>query len=334
MKPKVFITGSIHTDALKLLEGIAEIKINPYSRVLSKSELISMVKEGVDALLVVDMEKIDGDVIEAAGSNLKIIARHGVGYDNVDVKEATRRGIYVTITRDILSETVADLTFGLILCLARRIHEGHLFVKTGLWRELNPNQFMGVDVNGKVLGIIGLGAIGTCVARRAKAFNMKVVYYDITRRRETEEKLDIEFKDLDTLLSISDYVSIHVPLTEETRGLIGKKEIDLMKRTAFLINTARGAVIDREALIDALVNRKITGAALDVYWIEPIPQDDPILKLENILLTPHIGSATIECRRKMAIAAAEEIARCLRGEKPINIVNPEVLEVVRDESSY
>ncbi|MEM2793556.1 MAG: D-glycerate dehydrogenase, partial [Candidatus Methanomethylicia archaeon] len=292
-------------------------------------ELISMVKEGVDALLVVDMEKIDGDVIEAAGSNLKIIARHGVGYDNVDVKEATRRGIYVTITRDILSETVADLTFGLILCLARRIHEGHLFVKTGLWRELNPNQFMGVDVNGKVLGIIGLGAIGTCVARRAKAFNMKVVYYDIIRRRETEEKLDIEFKDLDTLLSISDYVSIHVPLTEETRGLIGKKEIDLMKRTAFLINTARGAVIDREALIDALVNRKITGAALDVYWIEPIPQDDPILKLENILLTPHIGSATIECRRKMAIAAAEEIARCLRGEKPINIVNPEVLEVVR-----
>ena len=329
MKPKVFITGSIHVDALNLLREIAEIKINPYSRILSRNELISMVKEGIDALLVVDMEKIDKDVIEAAGNSLKIIARNGVGYDNVDVREATRRGIYVTITRDILSETVADLTFGLILCLARRIHEAHVFVKTGLWREINLNQFMGVDVNGKVLGIVGLGAIGTCVARRAKAFNMRVIYYDIIRRSNVERELNIEFKDLDELLSTSDYVSIHVPLTEETKGLIDRRRIGLMKETAFLINTARGPIIDRDALIEALMNRRIAGAALDVYWVEPIPQDDPILRLENILLTPHIGSATSECRRRMNIAAAEEIARCLRGEKPINIVNPEVLEVNR-----
>jgi D-3-phosphoglycerate dehydrogenase len=329
MKPKVFITGSIHVDALNLLREIAEIKINPYSRILSRKELISMVKEGIDALLVVDMEKIDKDVIEAAGSSLKIIARNGVGYDNVDVREATRRGVYVTITRDILSETVADLTFGLILCLARRIHEAHVFVKMGLWRELNINQFMGVDVNGKVLGIVGLGAIGKCVARRAKAFNMRVIYYDIIRRSDVERELNVEFKDLDELLSTSDYVSIHVPLTEETKVLIDRRRIGLMKETAFLINTARGAIIDRDALIEALMNRRIAGAALDVYWVEPIPQDDPILRLENILLTPHIGSATSECRRRMNIAAAEEIARCLRGEKPINIVNPEVLEVNR-----
>lgn len=327
MKPKVFITGAIHRDALKLLEDVADIKLNPYSRMLNKNELINMVKEGIDALLVVTMEKVDKDVIEAAGSNLKIISRHGVGYDNVDVQEATKRGIYVTITRNVLSETVADLTFGLILCLARRIHEAHIFVKAGVWREFNPDLFMGVDVNSKVLGIIGLGAIGTCVARRAKAFNMNVIYYDIARREEVEEELNVEFKDLDELLSASDYVSIHVPLTEETKGLIGKRELGLMKETAFLINTARGAVVDKEALMEALKNKRIAGAALDVYWVEPVPQDEPILKLENVLLTPHIGSATIECRRRMAIAAAEEIVRCLRGEKPINIVNPEVLSI-------
>ncbi len=268
--------------------------------------------------IVAGTERIDGELLDRA-PRLRLVARFGVGYDNVDVEACTRRGVYVTHTPGVLSGAVADLTWGLILALARHLVRADRFVRErwALRRERLP---FGIDLEGKTLGIIGLGRIGSEVARRAQGFGVKVIYYDVVRKPELEEAYGAEYVSLPELLQRADIVSIHVPLLPSTEHLIGERELRMMKPTALLINTSRGRVIDQKALVKAVKEGWIAGAGLDVYEEEPIPLDDPLLKLENVVLTPHIGSATRETRRRMAEVCAENVRAVLEGRRPPNLV--------------
>jgi glyoxylate reductase len=273
-------------------------------------------------------DKIDKEVLDAA-PNLRVISSYSVGFDHIDVEEATKRGIYVTNTPGVLTETTADLAWSLLMTIARRIVEADKFVRTGKWKVgWSPTLLLGRDVYGKTLGIVGLGRIGSAVAKRARGFDMKVLYYDVIRPPpEREKELGVEFAPLDRLLKESDFVTLHVPLTKETYHMISERELKLMKSTAFLINTSRGAVIDEKALVKALKEGWIAGAALDVFEKEPIDLDNPLLELENVVLVPHIGSASTETRSKMAEMAAKNLIAVLKGEEPPFLVNPEVMKV-------
>lgn len=314
---RVIVTAPIHSDALNLLEREASVYL--FERLPSEDELIDHVENADAILATLNVERITRRVIEAA-PKLKIIARHGVGYDNVDVEAATERGVWVTIA-PVLHETVADMAFAHMLCLARNLCKATHYIKSKMWKVRDPFLFMGMDLWGKTVGIIGLGRIGSAVAKRAKGFSMEVLYYDIARKPVREEELKVRFKPLKELLRESDFIVVSCPLTEKTRGMIGEEELHLMKPTAILVNIARGPIVDHDALVKALKNRWIAGAGLDVFDEEPLPQDDPLLDLENVTLTPHIASNTKECRRRMALTAVEEILRVLHGKRPRYPVN-------------
>ena len=268
-----------------------------------------------DALAVTLAEQVDAELLSHA-SRLKIVAVYAVGYNNVDLAAAGARGIVVTNTPDVLTETTADLTWGLILAVARRIPEGERLLRQGRWEGWAPTHHLGTDVYGKTLGIVGMGRIGSAVARRAAGFNMVVLYHSRRRLSPSEEKaLKAVLMALPELLRRSDFVSLHAPLTPETRHLIGKAELELMRNHAFLINTARGPLVDEPALVEALSNRGIAGAGLDVYENEPRIHPE-LLKLENVVLAPHIGSATYETRVKMGMVVVENIAAALSGREP------------------
>jgi glyoxylate reductase len=267
----------------------------------------------VDGILCTLNTKIDKEVISAA-KNLKVISTYSVGFDHIDVKEAKSRGIRVGYTPEVLTETTADLIFGLILAVARRIVEGDKLIREGKWMiPWQPDFLLGYDVYGKTLGIIGMGRIGKAVYRRAKGFNMRVIYTSRTKK----DDIDAEFVSFEELLKQSDFVVITVDLNESTYHMINGSTLKLMKKTAFLINASRGKVIDEKALVKALEEKWIAGAALDVFEEEPINKDHPLLKFSNVVLTPHIGSATFETRHKMAEIAVENLFRGLRGEKLI-----------------
>ncbi|MGB9608084.1 MAG: glyoxylate reductase [bacterium] len=323
-KWKVFVTRVIPEEGLKLVLENCDAEIWREETPPPRQVLIEKIKdcEGILCLLT---DKIDGEVMDNA-TKLRIISNYAVGYDNIDVKEATRRKIMVTNTPGVLTETTADLTFALILATARRLVEADKFTRSGKWKSWGPMLFLGRDVYGATLGIIGMGRIGQAVARRAKGFNMKIIYYSRRRNEEAEKELGAEYRELHSLLKEADIITIHTPLTEETYHLIGEKELSLMKPSAILINTARGAVVDQRALFKALKEKRIFGAGLDVYEKEPIDADDPLLELDNVVVLPHIGSATVETRGRMARMAAENLLAGLRGEIPQNIVNPEVLQ--------
>ncbi|MEM2846471.1 MAG: glyoxylate reductase [Nitrososphaerota archaeon] len=326
MRPRVYITRKIPEIGVKILREYCEVVYRDEAPPPTRDELLKMI-EDADAIYCTLSEAIDRELIDRA-EKLRVIGTMSVGVDHIDVDYATKKGIYVVYTPGVLTETVADHTWALLLAAARRIVEGDSCIRRGDWKiPWAPTMMLGYDVYGKVLGIIGLGRIGQAVARRAKGFNMKVLYYDVVRMREVEEELGVEYAPLERLLRESDYVSIHVPLTPETRGLIGERELRLMKRTAILVNTSRGPVIDQRALFRALKEGWIAGAGLDVFEKEPIDPDDPLLKLENVVLTPHIGSASHETRSKMAELTATGIIKVLRGEKPENLFNPEVMKV-------
>jgi D-3-phosphoglycerate dehydrogenase len=265
----------------------------------------------------------DAQVMKAT-RKLRIVARYGVGFDNVDLKAATERGVYVSNTPGVLSDAVAELTIALMLALSRRLIEAHAYVKSRRWTELSDFP-LGIDLSGKTLGIIGLGQIGMEVAKRASALRMAILYYDVVRREDAERLYEAEHSSLENLLKDSDFITLHVPLAPRTEKLIGRSQLALMKPTAYLINTARGKVVDQAALWEALKERRIAGAALDVYEVEPIARDEPLLQLDNVILTPHIASATAETRTKMALTAADDVIRVLKGEKPLNLVNRELL---------
>jgi glyoxylate reductase len=323
-KWKVFVTRIIPDEGLKLILENCDAEVWQEETPPPKEIIIDKIKD-CEGILTLLTDKIDAEIMDRA-PKLRIISNYAVGYDNIDVKSATQRGIMVTNTPGVLTETTADLAFALILATARRIVEADKFTRSGKWKSWGPMLFLGRDVYGATLGIIGLGRIGQAVARRAKGFNMKVIYYSRKRKEDVERELGVEYRELRSLLREADIVSIHTPLTEETYHLIGEKELSLMKPTAILINTARGAVVDQKALYKALKERRIFGAGLDVYEKEPIDADDPLLELDNVVLLPHIGSASVETRGRMARMAAENLLAGLRGEKPPNLVNPEVLE--------
>jgi lactate dehydrogenase-like 2-hydroxyacid dehydrogenase len=249
-----------------------------------------------------------------------------VGYDNIDVPEATRHGIPVGITPGVLNETSADFAFALLMAAARRVVEADRYTRQGRWKTWGSQVLLGQDIHHTTLGIIGLGRIGAEIAKRARGFDMAVLYHNRTRRPDLEGSLGVQYATLSGLLSRSDFVSVHVPLTVETRHLVGSKEFVMMKPSAVFVNTSRGAVVDQRALYEALRDRKIFAAAIDVTETEPIAPDDPLLTLDNVIIAPHIASASVPTRRKMALMAAENLLVGLRGEVPPHCVNPEALK--------
>jgi glyoxylate reductase len=320
---KVFVTRKIPTPGLDLIRKEHTVTVNPEDRVLSKPEIIKSIKEK-DGLLCLLTDPIDREVIYAE-PKLRMIASYAVGYDNIDVTAATERGIPVSNTPGVLTETTAELAWALLFSVARRTAEGDSFTRAGKFKGWAPLLMLGQDITHKTLGIIGAGRIGTAVALKSKGFQMNVLYTDDQRNELLERDVGAQKVPLSQLLKQSDIVSLHVPLTSSTVHLIGEKELRMMKKTAILINTARGPIIDEHALIKALTEQWIFGAGLDVYEREPeIP---PELKaLTNVVLEPHTGSATIETRTKMALMAAENLLAGLRGEVPPNCVNKEVFE--------
>lgn len=322
---KVFVTRQILPEGLNMLKERFDVEVSDYDGIIPRDVLLKKVK-GVDALLSLLTDNIDAEVMDAAGPNLKIIANYAVGYNNIDVKEATRRGIMVTNTPGVLTETTADFAWALLMAIARRVVEADKFVRAGKFRGWEPMLLLGNDVYGATLGVVGFGRIGQAVARRALGFNMRVLYYDSKKApEEIEKELKATFVDLPTLLRESDFVTLHVPLTKETHHLIGEKELKMMKKEAYLINTARGPIVDEKALVKALKEGWIKGAALDVFENEPEIEPE-LLTLDNVVLAPHIASGSYATRSKMSIIAAENIIKALSGEVPPNLVNPEVLQ--------
>lgn len=327
MKQKVFVTRKLPGQGLEKLKKKYTTKINPYDRVLNKKELLRGVKD-IQGLLCLLTDTIDARVMDAA-PKLKMIANCAAGFNNIDVKEASKRGIMVSNTPGAPTDTTADLTWALLLAVARRVVEGDRFIRAKKFKGWAPELLLGYDVWGKTLGIVGLGRIGKEVARRAGGFKMKVLYTDQKRLPEVERKLKgivrVKYVPLKALLKESDFVTIHVPLFPSTWHLIGKKELKMMKKTAILINAARGPVVDEKALVEALKKGWIAGAALDVYEKEP-KVELGLLRLKNTVLVPHLGSASIETRIKMADMAVDNLISGLSGKIPPNIVNPEILK--------
>ncbi|MBD3226892.1 MAG: D-glycerate dehydrogenase [Candidatus Lokiarchaeota archaeon] len=292
---------------------------------LTRNQLLNKVK-GMNGIISTLRNNIGAEVIESAGSNLKVISNYAVGYDNINVKEATKYQIFVTNTPSVLTETTADHAWALLMSASRRVVEAHNYILNGKWKDWHPLFFAGRDIHGKTLGIIGLGRIGTAIARKSLGFNMKLLYHSRTRKPELEKELNITYRELNDVLEQSDFIMLSVPLIPKTKHLIGKKELGLMKKSAFLINISRGPVIDEKALISVLKHNKIAGAGLDVFTSEPINPNNPLLKLKNIVITPHIGSATIETRTMMAKVALENVYHVLKGDyHKANIVNSKKL---------
>ena len=324
MGKSIYVTRRIPQPGIDLLiESGFDVDVSPHDRVLTRGELLEAVK-GRDALLPLLTDGIDGEVMDAAG-DVKIIANYAVGYNNIDVVEATRRGIIVTNTPGVLTDATADIAWTLLMSAARRVVASDRFTREGKFEAWAPMLFLGADIAGRTLGIVGAGRIGAAVAERAKGFRMKIVYTGKNRKPEFEREFGAEYLGLDELLAASDFVSLHCPLTPETTHLIGAPELAKMKPHAILINTARGPVVDEAALVDALEENRIAGAGLDVYEEEP-KLHPGLIELDNATLLPHIGSATIETRTKMATIAAGNIVAFFKGEKPPTVVNPEVLE--------
>ena len=312
MPDKVLVTREIPDAGLRLLEDF-EVSVLA-ERPPTRDELLESVR-GASGVLSTATEKMDGEVMGAAGEGLRIVANMAVGYDNIDVEAARERGIVVTNTPGVLDETTADVAFMLMLAAARRLGEAERMLRAGRWEWWGPKQLRGFDVWGKKLGILGLGRIGQAVARRGRGFGMEVLYHNRSRQDDAEKELGARYLDLDDLLRESDFVSIHTPLTDETRHLIGERELGLMQQTAVLVNTSRGPVVDEAALADVLQDGRIFAAGLDVYEEEP-EVHPKLLELENAVLAPHIGSATVETRDRMATLAAENLRAVLRGERP------------------
>ncbi len=318
----VFVTREIPDKAIELLRADCEsVEVHRGETLLTKEELLEKVR-GRDGILCCLTERIDSDVLGAA-TRIKGIANMAVGYDNIDLRGATQRGIPVSNTPGVLTDATADLAWALLFAVARRIVQADRFTREGKFKAWGPIMFLGGHITGKALGIIGAGRIGTAVAVRSKGFGMRVLYCDIVPNAFLEEELSARRLSLDELLKESDFVSVHVNLTPETRHLIAERELGLMKPGAYLINTSRGAVVDEGALVRALQRRQIAGAGLDVYENEPRLRRG-LTELDNVVLLPHIGSATVATRTKMAMMAAENLLAMLKGEMAPNCVNPEV----------
>jgi glyoxylate reductase len=320
-KNKVYITRKIPEPGPSILKKYFQTNMNSGVDVLGREKLFENVR-GVDALICMLGDKIDSEVMDAAGPNLKVISCYSVGHDHVDIYEATKRKIVVTNTPNVLANATADLTFSLILTAARNIVNADRYVRYGNWKfGWTPDLFLGYDVYESTLGIIGLGEIGTLLAKRARGFDMEVIYYSKTRKHKIESELDITYVSLEELLQRSDFVSIHVSLNKDSFHMMDESKFKLMKKTAFIINTSRGKVINEQHLISALKDKVIAGAALDVYEIEPISKSNPLTQMSQTILLPHIGSATFRTRSKMAEVAANNIVNFFNRKGIVHKIN-------------
>lgn len=323
MKPKVYVTRLLPKEAMDKILSFCDAKVWEGDLPPPRNVLLENVTD-VEGLLSLLTDKVDAELMNRA-RKLKVISNCAVGFDNIDVQEATKRGIIVGNTPGVLTDTTADFAFALLMAAARRVVEGDKIVRAGKWKTWGPMVLLGQDVHAATLGIIGLGRIGSAVAKRAKGFGMKILYSDVARNKQAEDELGIEFVDIDTVLTRSDFITIHVNLTPETHHLIGPRQFEKMKRTAILVNTSRGPIVDNMALYEALRSGKIAYAALDVTEPEPVPADHPLLTLDNVIIVPHIASASVATRTKMALMAADNLIAGLKGEMPPTPVNPEVL---------
>lgn len=324
--PKVYVSRSLPGNGMKLIKKRFSTEVWPKDAAPPKEALIEKAAN-VDALVTLLSDELDEELFEAA-PNLKIVAQYAVGFDNIALQEAVKRGIYVTNTPGVLTETTADFAMALLLAVARRVVEANDRVKSGQWNVgWHPKMLLGRDVYGATLGIIGLGRIGSAVARRAQGFDMEVLYYNSSRKEHLEEEVGVTYAQLERLLQRSDFVSVHVPLKEETFHLIDEEKLKQMKSTAILVNNSRGAVIDERALYKALKNGWIAGAGLDVFEQEPTPQTNPLLTLENVVVAPHISSGSYKTRSKMSNMVAENLIAFSEGRIPPNLVNEEVRKV-------
>ena len=325
-KQKVYVTREIPDSGLKMIREHFDAEVWPEYGPPPQEVIIEKVGN-VDAIVSLLSDKIDAEVFGAA-RKLKIVAQMAVGFDNIDVKLATKIGIHVTNTPEVLTETTADFAWALLMAVARRVVEADRYVRTGKWKvSWHPSMLLGRDIHGATMGIVGAGRIGSAVAKRAKGFNMKILYYDVVPRPGLEKELGAKNVDLDTLFKESDFISVHVPLTNQTHHMINEEKLRLMKKTAHLINNSRGAVIDETALCRALKEEWIAGAGLDVYEREPTQLNNPLLKFDNVVLAPHISSSSHETRSRMAKMVAENLIAFFEGTTPPNLVNPEVLKI-------
>lgn len=322
MKQKVFISGMIPSVAYDMLSKEFDVTMHNDLRLLTKEEIINGVKNS-DALLSLLSDNIDADIIQAA-PNLKIIANYGAGFNNIDLKAATARKIPVTNTPAVSTNATAELTFGLLLAIARRIVEGDQVTRSGNFTGWAPLYYLGTEVSGKTLGVIGMGNIGRAVAKRARGFDMKIIYYDKFRQSpEVEKELGLEFMTQEEVIKNADFLTLHANYSPELHHMIGEKDLAMMKPSAYLISAARGQMVDEKALLKALQNNTIKGAALDVYEFEPAITPG-LEKLDNVVLCPHLGNATVETRDAMAQIAAQNIISVLKGGKPQSCVNQEI----------
>jgi len=323
MAKRVFVSRNIPEKGLSLVRDRFSIEVWPVETPPGRQVFLE--KAAVcDGLVVIPGDPIDRGVLEA-GKTLKIVSCYAVGYDTIDVKAATDLGIMVTNTPDVLTEATADLAFGLLIAAARRIAEGDRFVRAGKWKNWGPRFMLGSEVSGAVLGVIGMGRIGKAVSKRAKAFGMDVRYFARHRDTEIEKCLEVRHMEMEGLFAVSDFVSLHCPLNPLTEGLIGERQLRSMKKTAILVNTSRGRVVVEKDLVRALEEGWIAGAGLDVFEKEPLPDGHPFLGMDNVVLCPHLGSATKQTRDRMAVIAAENLIAGLSGGTPRFLVNPEVL---------
>lgn len=319
---KVFVTRNIPQTGLDMLKAAnIEVVVSPLERPLTREELIQNIK-GVDGILSQLVDKIDGEVMDAAGPQLKVVSNYAVGYDNLKLDDAAKRNILITNTPDVLTDAVADHAFALMMAAARRVVESDRFSRAGKYKGWQPFLLLGQDVYGKTLGVVGMGRIGGALAKRAaKGFGMKVLYHDQKANAELDAEIGSQNVSMEELLKNSDFVSLHVPLLPETKHLISTPQFELMKKTAVLVNTARGPVVDEQALLTALKQGDIFAAGIDVWENEP--QLTPgLTDLENIILTPHTASATVEARENMSRVAAQNMIAALKGETPPNLVKP------------
>jgi glyoxylate reductase len=316
---KVAFTYRIPEKGINFLKNKYEVWVNNENRQLTKNELINIFEEN-DAVVTLLSDKIDSDILRSKKNRVKIISNYAVGYNNIDVKTAKELGIKVTNTPDVLTNATADLAWTLLMSISRRIVESDKFVREGKFKGWEPELFLGSNLVGKKLGVIGFGRIGRAFAKRAKGFDMEVFYYKRKRLDDdTERSLEVLYSDIDYIMRECDFISLHMPLTEDTHHIINKRRLDMMKKNSYIINTARGAIIDEKALFEKLKNNEISGAGLDVYEFEP-NLTEGLKKLNNVVLSPHIGSATVETRNEMSLMVAKDIDLLLSDKKPINEV--------------
>lgn len=318
-RPYVFITRKLNEELFARLMEIADVKMWDSESEPVPREMLVREAQKATALLTMLSDKVDEELLESA-PNLKVVANLAVGYDNIDVKAASERGVTVCNTPDVLTETTADLTFALMLATARRITESQEFVKEGRWQSWSPFLLAGADVHHKTIGIVGMGKIGLAVARRAKGFGMEILYHNRNRHMEAEREIGAAYRSFEQLLEQSDYVVCLTPLTDATRHLFNYDAFRHMKKSAFFINVGRGQVVDEEALIAALHHNEIAGAGLDVFYEEPIGSDHPLLRFPQVVAIPHIGSASVETRTTMIKLCRDNIVAVLQGNKAKTIV--------------